>query len=113
MSALVRLSSKLAADPELNGLDAQRGDLVDEPDQLRAAIVWYDTQKVTIDTDSDEHIPTVRLRRIEPLGLISQVPAAVRDAVDVAVEKRTGRTPIPFEDVTVDGFDPDQLELEE
>jgi len=112
MSAVVKLSSKMPGDPETNGIDSLRADLVDEPDEMRIALVWIDVQKVTIDTDTDEHVPTIRLRRIEPLGSIGEVAPVIRDAVQAAVQKRTGRAPIPFEIVTVDeGYDPDQLEL--
>ena len=101
MSAVVKLSSKLPGDPEINGLDAHRADLVDKPEDMLVCIAYVDTSKVVIDTDSGDHIPTVRIRRIEPLGQIADVPQAVRDAMAEAESERTGRTPIPFETVEV------------
>ena len=101
MSAIVKLSSKLPGDPEINGLDARRGDLVDDPEAMLVCIAYVDTSKVVIDTDTGDHIPTVRIRRIEPLGSVSEVPQAVRDAMGAAESERTGRTPIPFETVVV------------
>lgn len=113
MSAQVKLSGKLPGDPDTNGVDLLRADLVEEPDTLRIALVWIDVQKITIDTDTDEHVPTIRVRRIEPLGDVDAVSPAIRDAVQAAVQARTGRAPIPFGLVEVDeGYDPDQLGLE-
>lgn len=97
MSAAVRLSSKLPADYETNGLDARARALIANPDDMIVAVVWMDAQKVTHDTDSGSDVPTARIRRIEPLGDVGTVTAAVRDLVGKAFEARTGRTPIPFE----------------
>lgn len=101
MSAVVKLSSKLPGDAETNGIDATAEQLVLEPKTLRCAVVWYDNQKTIVDTDSGDHIPVLRIRRIEPLGEADEVSKAIRDAVGVAMEKRTGRTPLPFDIVTV------------
>ena len=112
MSAAVKLSTKMPGDFETNGVDAIAGRLVDDPDTIRIAVVWFDVQKTVIDTDSGDHVPTIRVRRIEPLGDADQVSAAIRDAVQSAVKERTGRTPIPFESGEVlEGYDPDQPEL--
>jgi hypothetical protein len=101
MSAALKLSSKLPGDPEINGLDSRAKWLEDNPEELLVCIAYVDTAKVTIDTDSGEHIPTVRVRRIEPLGEVSEVPKAVREALAAAEEERTGRKAIPFEVVEV------------
>jgi hypothetical protein len=115
MSALVKLSSKLPGDYETNGVDQIAADLVDDPRAVRIAVVWFDTQRTIVDTDTDDHIPVIRVRRIEPLGLVEDVGAAVRDAVQTAVQARTGRAPIAFTDLeaTAGNSDPDQLELED
>lgn len=102
MSAVVKLSSKMPGDAETNGLDAQSTALILDPKQLRCAVVWYDTQRVVHDTDSGADVPTIRLRRFEPIGDAGDVPQTVQDAVAVAMEERTGRTPLPFSTVTVD-----------
>lgn len=96
MSATVKLSSKLPGDPEVNGLDAWRGTLEDDPDRLIVCVAYIDCAKVTIDTDTGAHVPTARVRRIEPLGVVGDVSQAVRDAVAAAEEERTGRSAIPF-----------------
>lgn len=97
MSAAVKLSTKLPGDPTINGLDSYASRLVDDPEELLVVVAYLDTAKVTIDTDTDDHIPTVRVRRVEPLGRLSDVPQGVRDAVAAAEEERTGRKPLPFE----------------
>lgn len=96
MSAVVKLSTKLPGDAEVNGLDARAAWLEKHPDELLVCIAYVDVSKVTIDTDSGAHVPTVRVRRIEPLGELDDVPQAVRDAMAEAESERTGRTPIPF-----------------
>ena len=97
MSARITLSSKLPGDPEINGLDARADWLEDNPDELLVCIVYLDTPRVTIDTETGTHVPTVRVRRIEPLGAMSDVPTPVREAMADAEAERTGRTPLPFE----------------
>lgn len=101
MSALVKLSAAMPGDPEINGVDAWAEWLENNPDDLLVAVVYLDTKKVTIDTDTGDHVPTVRVRRIEPLGPISGVSATVRKAVAAAEQERTGRSPLPFEIVEV------------
>lgn len=101
MSAVVKLSSKMPGDFETNGLDSLASDLVHDPKTIRLGVCWFDVQKVTIDADTGEEVPTVRIRRFEPLGDADEVSQAIRDAVGEAQEKRTGRTPLPFDIVTV------------
>jgi hypothetical protein len=114
MSAFVRLSTKLPGDPETNGVDAIADDLVEDPATIRYGIVWFDVSKITDEIDTGDNIPTIRVRRIEPLGLASRVDPAIAGAVAEAVEERTGRKAIPFEIVEVgDQDDPDQLTLDE
>lgn len=102
MSALVKLSSKLPGDFEVNGIDQQVEELIDEPKALRIAVVWYDTLKVTMDTDSGDQIPTIRVRRIEPLGVADDVTDAIKKTVSKAMQERTGRTPLPFNITSVE-----------
>jgi hypothetical protein len=101
MSAVVKLSSKMPGDPEINGLDAMVTDLLTDPEEIIVGVVYLDVAKIQRDIDSGDEIPTVRVRRIEPLGSIHDVSQAVRDAVAEAEAERTGRTPIPFEIVEV------------
>ena len=101
MSAVVKLSSRLPGDFETNGLDALAQDLIDNPATVRLAVVWIDTAKVVIDTDSGDHVPTVRVRRIEPVGDVGAAIPALRKLVGNAFEERTGRKPLPFDIVEV------------
>lgn len=114
MSAVVKLSSKLPGDFETNGIDAQAQELLDRPKDLVVAVVWLDVQKILEDVDSGEQVPVIRVRRIEPLGEVGAVSQAIRDSVQEAVAKRTGRSPIPFDIAeVVEGHDPDQLSIED
>lgn len=97
MSAQVKLSTKLPGDETINGLDAWATWLEDNPSDLLVAVVYLDVQKVTIDTDTKDHVPTVRVRRVEPLGPVTGVSETVRKAVAAAESERTGRSPLPFE----------------
>lgn len=97
MSAAVKLSTKLPGDETINGIDHWRQKLVHDPEELVVAIVYLDVQKITVNTDDGTEIPTVRVRRIEPLGPISSISDTVRAAVAAAEEERTGRKALPFE----------------
>lgn len=101
MSAAVKLSSAMPGDFETNGVDAMAQELVDDPKTLRCAVVWFDTKDVKIDVDTGDHVPTIRVRRIEPLGDADDVTKSIRAEVEKAMEKRTGRTPIPWDVVEI------------
>lgn len=114
MSAFVRLSSKLPGDPETNGVDDLASDLVEDPATIRYGVVWFDVSKVTEETDSGDNIPTIRVRRIEPIGVARDVIPEIADAVAESVRVRLGREPIPFGIVEVaDQDDPAQLTFDE
>lgn len=97
MSALVTLSSKLPGDDEINGLDSLASDLAANPDQVICAIVWFDVPKVTRNTEEGTTVPTVRARRVEPIGTVDKVPKAVIDLAVKLQEQRIGREPLPFD----------------
>lgn len=97
MSAVVKLSSKLPGDAEINGLDARAGDMLKDPHELIVAVVYLDARGAAENFDEGTRVPIARIRRIEPLGTIAEVPQAVRDAMAAAESERTGRTAIPFE----------------
>lgn len=101
MSAAVRISSKLPGDEEINGLDAMLEELIAHPNTLRAAVVIFDVQKVTKDTDTGDTSVTARWRAVEPIGDVSDAPPEVRKLIDTAREKRLGRKALPFEEVEV------------
>jgi hypothetical protein len=97
MSAVVKLGSKLPGDAEVNGVDVTADDLVSNPKVLRTAFVQYDVGQILVDPDSGEQVPTVRVRRFEPLGKADEVSTAITEAYFAAVEKRTGRKALPLE----------------
>lgn len=97
MSATVKLSSKLPGDDETNGLDPWARELVKGPDDVRLAIVWFDVSKVTVETDSHAEIPTVRIRRIEPVDGTRAGQAA--KLAEKAFAARTGRQMLPLDEL--------------
>lgn len=97
MSNTVKLSSKLAADDDLNGLDYLASQMIENPRQVRIAVVWFDTVKIIDNTDDDSRIPYARIRRWESLGNVEDVEQSIRDIVAEAAEERTGKAPLPFE----------------
>jgi hypothetical protein len=101
MSAVVKLGSALPGDEETNGLDQQAEWLLEHPKDALLALVWLDVKEIKVDTDSGAHIPTVRVRRIEPLGEIGAISDAVVKIAGEAFEARTGRRPIPFDVIEV------------
>lgn len=105
MSQAVRLSSKLSKDDETNGLDHLASTLAKNPHQVVCAITWLTVQKVTEDVDAGDRVPTVMIKRIEPIGTIDAVPEAVIElALKLYGERLGGRTPLPFAVVeTVEG----------
>lgn len=97
MSATVKLGPKLPADFEMNGLDAQVEQLIEAPLVLRCAVIWYDAPTASIDAEKQTTVPKVQIRRFEPLGDSDDVSKAIRVEVEKAIEKRTGRRPIPWD----------------
>lgn len=96
MSALVRLSSKLPGDGEVNGLDGIVEDLVAEPRTIRLAVCWYDCSKITSDTDAGDDVPTVRLRRFEPICELGKMPPDLAKIIGRVIEERTGTAALPL-----------------
>ena len=94
MSESLRLSSKLPGDPNINGLDALAPELAADPSRIIVALVWLDVAKIA---SYPETIPTVRVRKVEPLGTPADVPAAIVELAQHREAARTGRTPLPFE----------------
>ena len=110
MSATVRLSSKLPGDPEINGLDSFVNDLHD-PETPVCVIAWVVPSKITEDLATGARVPTVEVRRIEPIGFPDEVPQSVRDLAAELYEQRTGRNPLPFEAVIAPKGDVDELRV--
>ena len=110
MSATVKLSSKLPGDPETNGLDEFVKDLED-PETPICVIAWLVPSKITEDLATGARVPTVEVRRIEPIGFPDEVPQAVRDLAAELYEARTGRNPLPFESVIAPKGDFDEMRV--
>lgn len=106
MTASVKLAAQMPGGVENNGVDPIRDDLVADPTALRVGAVWFDVVKVTTDIDTGAKIPTIRVKRFEPLGDVDGVTAALRDLIQEAVTARLG-DPLPFDEaeVTVEGDD--------
>lgn len=98
MSAVVRLSSALPGDPEVNGLDHLADRMSAEPSStVVTAIVWFDVSKVTYLPEQDAHVPTVRVRKVEPIGESHETRQKVADLYAELQEARLGRQPLPFD----------------
>ena len=93
MSAELKLSSKLPADPAINGMDSMAAALAANPKTIVCALVWLDVAKVESYPDV---VPTVRVRKIEPLGAPADVPPSVVELAQHREALRTGREPLPF-----------------
>jgi hypothetical protein len=89
------MSGKLPAGVT-NGLAALLPDLLDDPTQVRAAIVLIDVNKITEDPGTGDRVPQVRIRSIEPIGQGSDAEE-IRRMFRRAVEHRTGQTELPLE----------------
>lgn len=103
MSALIKLSSKLPGDDEINGLDSLAEQLVQDPEQVVCVLAWLVVPKVTHDVPTGADVPTVEVRRIEPIGTVANTPAAVQQLAAELYERRTGRNPLPFAQVVGPG----------
>ena len=112
MSLKIKLLSKLPGDEAVNGLDAFAESLAENPRPLFVA-GWIDCQEVSLKYEGGSlvaEVPKVFVRRIEVLGDdVKSVPKAVQDAVLEAERQRTGRTPLPFGELTA-GYVEDDAE---
>ncbi|MDO5677488.1 MAG: hypothetical protein Q4G35_08290 [Propionibacteriaceae bacterium] len=108
MSALVKLSSKLPGDEEINGLDAIADELQEETTIV--ALVWISPREVRRVIATGNRVPIVEIRRIEPLGEPSDLPAELVQLVLDQQAQRTGRTPLPIDQVTVPAGSVDELD---
>lgn len=104
MSATVKLSSKLPGEVDINGVDYLVDELVKDPEAIRVGVVFFDVVKVIKDVDAGTAIPTIRVRRLEPIGDVTNAPDAIRKIVDEAMETRTGRKALPFDQVEVEDY---------
>ena len=111
MSATVKLSSKLPGDPETNGLD-HLAEQMCRDDEAILCFAWIKPTDVRRNLETLEEIPTVQLARIEPIGRVSGTEAGkyTQDVAD-RYEKRTGRNPLPIDQLLAPKGDVDELRV--
>jgi hypothetical protein len=95
MSQLIRLSSKLPGDAEINGLDGLHQQLCIDATAV-LCYAWVKPIKVVRDVETEEIVPTVQLARIEPIGRVTSLDQRYVDDAAHLYEKRTGRNPLPI-----------------
>lgn len=109
MSQLIRLSSKLPGDAEINGLDGLHEQLcVDATAVLCYA--WVKPVKVVRDVETEEIVPTVQLARVEPIGRVTSLDQRYVDDAAHLYEKRTGRNPLPIGALLAPKGDVDEID---
>jgi hypothetical protein len=79
-----------------NGLVTIINDLINDSKALRVVIAIVDCNKVTRDTDTEEQIPTVRVRRIEVIADRDDMVIA-ETLMRRALERRTSGDSLPFD----------------
>lgn len=86
----MRLALALPKDPADNGLGVIYRALVDDPEAVHLIIAEVDCSKTTVDHDSGDVAPTVRVRRVEVVrpGDLNEVGKAMT----AAREHRDGGT---------------------
>lgn len=103
VSKSVKLAGRLPGSTENNGLLSVVQELIDSPKADRMFVVWADVLKITEDVETGDHVPTLRVKRIEPMGEVDAASQALRELVMQAAEARLGHTPLPFDETDVDG----------
>lgn len=91
---------------DLNGLIPLAKKLVDNPMEVRVAVVLFDVSKITTKVDEDHSMPVVRLRAIEPIT-DPKISAEVRKVMNDLYAERTGKQELDLEyDHSYDAEDP-------
>lgn len=98
MSELVKLMGKLPGEEEWNGLESWHQQLVEDPTLMLGCYVVLDVKKVERDTDTGKVTAKMRVRQIEVLSEAGEASNAVRKVFEEAYHKRTGKTPLPFDE---------------
>lgn len=102
MSAVAKLRAKLPGNPDINGLDGIAAELLKTPETVRCAFIWYDVSTIVEDVATGNHVPTIEVRRFEPIGAAEAVPTEIREAVAAMADKRLGKQALPFDQVSYD-----------
>lgn len=90
----MRLSGKLP-EGDANGIAGLANDLITKPGEMHVVLAIVDTYKLTTDVDANTVIPTLRVRRIEPL--LAEDLGTARRLLERAFEQRTGKATLPLE----------------
>ena len=91
----VKIAGK-APEGDANGLTAIADDLIDDPGAMHVIVAIVDCSKTTTDHDKGEVIPTARIRRAEVI-VDGKDGKRLRDLMQRAFERRTGKTVLPLE----------------
>lgn len=91
---MTKLAARLPGG-DSNGLAALAPELVRDPHQMHVAIIVLDCSRIVEDTDTGEQVPTVRIRRIEPI--IGQDKNLAAQMLRRALEERTGQAVLPID----------------
>jgi hypothetical protein len=95
MTTTAFLSGQLPSG-ESNGLAAIVRQLLDDPEAVHVLVVLADVVKVTHKVESGDRIPTVRIRRIEPIADAGD-RAQLQRLLMREYERRTGQPTLPIE----------------
>jgi len=99
---------------DADGTGAIIRDLIDQPHRYHVLLSVVDCSKVTTDHDTGEHVPTIRVRRVEVVAR-EDLPVAEK-LIRRALELRSGTTVLPLEiedEITAafSGVDPETGEI--
>lgn len=103
VSKSVKLAGNLPGSTENNGLLSVVDDLITDPKTVRMYVIWADVLTLTKDVETDDEVPKLRVKRIEPMGKADAASQALQELVMQAAENRLGHTPLPFDETEVDG----------
>lgn len=103
VSKSVKLAGRLPGSTENNGLLSVVDQLVNDPKTVRMFVIWGDVLTITRDVETDDDVPTLRVKRIEPMGEADAASQALQELVMRAAEERLGHTPLPFDETDPDG----------
>lgn len=79
-----------------NGLAALAPSLVNQPDELRLALITFRVSKLTTTVEDGNVVPTVRIQQFEPVTASGDVDE-LRRLLRRQYERRTGQAELPLE----------------
>lgn len=92
----MKLSSSLPKDLDQNGLGVIRRALLDAPADHHVVLALVDCSKTTVDHDTGQQVPTVRVLRIEAV-IDTDREVLARTWMREAYQARTGSLELPFD----------------